>query len=762
MAGSEAAKAHIENEFPGYDPNEIVSLPRRRFLKLTAASMALVGVTGAGCRRWPREHIVPSTAGLRDQLPGVPEFYATGLERNGVADALLVTSYDGRPLKIEGNPLHPLYTTWSKPDGTPVAGASSTYAQASVLEMYDPARGRRVVANTGTSAAAKVAISTWDAFFAAFDGVAKGSNGMNLAVLSEASSGVTHAAMRAAFVKKFPSAMWVEYEPLARDAEMEAGVDAFGKPARPIYDLTKAKTIVSLDGDLLGTHPNKIRHASDWAKGRKSIDTASKTMNRLYVAESTMSLTGASADVRLPIRPSQLIAVAMGLAAAMNVTGVVAPAGLTDAQTKWIATAAADLGKSGDGVVAVGTHAAPQVQAIAYAINFAIGAVGRSVSFVEMPPALPQIQALRSLCDRMTAGQIQGLVILGGNPVYDAPADLDFAQKLSNVALTAHLSLYPDETSRACTWHLPRSHYLESWGDARAWDGSIIVQQPLIMPLYDSRSPLELVASLAKLESTDALVNVRAALASSVKDEAAWRTALHDGHVKGSGYPVLNATGTSPVSAFPTQASGDYELRFTESAVYDGRYANSGWLQEVPDAITKLTWDNAALMNKSDCDALGVANGDLIKIQVGNNHSIELPAFSVWGQPRGVIGLPIGYGRTAAGPVGGDTTGSERFEPVGFDTYRVRLSSQMFTVTGGRSGQQGRRHLRPRLAAELPATRLVRAKRVRRPRRRRGRERAGCPRNVDGELPRQPALRRPRRRAPAAAAALGLALPAAR
>ena len=679
MAGSEASIKHLENEFPDYDPQEIASLPRRRFLKLSAAAMALVGVTSAGCRRWPKEHLVPSTAGLRDQLPGVPEFYATGLERNGVADALLVTSYDGRPLKIEGNPLHPLFTTWKKADGTPVVGASNKYAQASVLEMYDPARGRRVIADSNTK---KAKSSTWDAFFADFEKVAQGSNGINLAVLSEACSGISYAAAKAAFLKRFPQAQWAEYEPLARDAEMQAGMDAFGASVRPIYDLTKAKTIVSLDGDLFGTHPNKIRHANDWSQGRRSIDGQAKSMNRLYIAESTMSQTGSAADVRLPVRPSHLSAIALALAVALGVPGVVAAGELTEPQKKWVADAAADL-KSASGVVAVGTHAPSQIQSLAYAINFAINAVGNSVTFVELPANPPQIQSLRNLCDRMTAGQINGLLILGGNPAYDAPADLDFTSKLANVALTAHLSLYPDETSHACKWHLPKSHYLEAWGDARAWDGSLVIQQPLILPLYDSRSPIELVATLAKSEATDGLTITRNALAGITKDEAGWRTSLHDGIVKGTAFAVAKTGAPKNISVYPTQATGAFELRFVESAVFDGRYANNGWLQEVPDAISKLTWDNAALMNKTDRDALDLVDGDLIKITVGSSMSLELPVFSVWGQPKGVIALPLGYGRTAAGPIGGDTLGADGAEPVGFDTYKIRRSDQMFVVTGG-------------------------------------------------------------------------------
>ena len=679
-AGSAESAKHIENEFPGYDPNEIVSMPRRRFLKLTAASMAVAGVTLTGCRRWPREHIVPSTAGLRDQLPGVPEFYATALERNGVASSLLVTSYDGRPIKIEGNPTHPLFATWWDKSGKPIAAASDAYAQASVLELYDPARSRLVVSASNTPKPKAVA---WDAFLSAFEQLAQGSNGINLAVLCEVSSGLSHAAAKKAFLARFPSAQWVEYEPFARDAEIDAATASFGKPVRAVYHLEKARTIVSLDADLLGADANSIRHSSDWAKNRRSADGAAKSMNRLYVAESTFSSTGTAADHRLPLKPSQLTSVAAALAAAIGVSGALAPEGLTEKQKQWIAAAATDL-KAGNAVVAVGPHVSAQVQSLVYAMNFAIGAVGAGVTYHELPGAKSQIGDLRNLCDRMTADQLAGLLILGGNPVYNAPADLDFASALKHVRMSAHLSLYADETSLACNWQLPRSHYLESWGDARAWDGSVLLQQPLIMPLYDTRSPIELVATLAKSKATDGQTLVHDAVATIAKDDVAWRTALHDGFVKDSAFEIAKlAAPTSVSAAVGGGGGGEFELRFVESAVYDGRYANNGWLQEAPDPITKLVWDNAALMNKTDADKLGVEPDDLITITLGKGHTIDIPVYVLWGQPKGVITLPLGYGRTAAGPIGGDVLGDDPTDPVGFDTYKIRKSGQMFVATGG-------------------------------------------------------------------------------
>ena len=407
-------------------------------------------------------------------------------------------------------------------------------------------------------------------------------------------------------------------------------------------------------------------------------------MNRLYVAETTFTITGSSADERLPLRPSQLAGVALGLAAAVGVAGAAAPADLTLAQQQWIAAAAADL-KAGDAVVAVGAHVASPIQALAHAINVAIGAAGKGVTFRSLPDRPGQIAELRTLCDRMSGSQIQALIILGGNPAYDAPADLNFKGKLAGVPLSAHLSLYPDETSHACKWHLPKSHYLESWGDARAWDGSVLIQQPLILPLYDSKSSIELVALLAKHEAADGMAITRAALAEAfpgVKNESGWRTAVHDGFIKDSAFAAVDAPTPKPVSAFAGSSNEPFELRFVQSATYDGRYANNGWLLEVADPISKITWDNAALMNRNDATQLGVENGDVVKIQTGQ-HAIEIPVFVLWGQPKGVITLPLGYGRTAAGPVGGDVYGADKTDPVGYDTYAVRITGQLYNVFGG-------------------------------------------------------------------------------
>ena len=681
MAGSPEVAQRLENEFPGYTPKDITSKPRRDFLKLMGATMAVAGVTLTGCRRWPKEHLVPTTAGLRDQMPGVPEIYATSFEQAGVATPVIVTSYDGRPIKVEGNPLHPMMTTWRKADGTPLIGGSDVFAQASVLELYDPVRTRSVILNENDKQTTK----KWDDFFAAFDASVAAHGAGSVAVLSESSSSLTFAGLRQRFAAKFSGSTWVEYEPLSRDEESQAGQDAFGRAVRANYNLATAKVIVSLDSDLFGTHPNKVRFANDWAQGRRKADGDAGAMNRLYIAESCFSTTGTNADHRLPIKPSQLAGIASAIAAEFGIADTRRPE-LTPAQNKWVDAVVADLRAAGKaGVVTVGLQAPARIQALAYAINFKLGAVGTTVTFHETGAAASQVKALQDLCRKMADGQVSTLLILGGNPVYDAPADLNFAQHLGHVAFRAHLGLFADETSRKCNWHLPRSHYLEAWGDARAWDGSVCLQQPLIMPLYDSKTAIEVLAGVLKEENTDGQTLVRRMMAASLQaagNDAGWQKSLHDGFVADSAFPAaqLNAPASIGGGAGSPVPPDRFEVRFLPSAqTLDGRFANNPWLVECPDPVTKLVWDNAALLNKTDADKLGVAIGDLIEVSNGNA-SVKLPAFILWGQPAGVIGLTLGFGRTAAGPVGGDPTDSFGTAPVGFDVYPIRRTDGMAAI----------------------------------------------------------------------------------
>jgi molybdopterin-containing oxidoreductase family iron-sulfur binding subunit len=672
-ANDPSSTVHAEQEFPGYDPKAMVNIPRRRFMKFVGASAALAGLTLTGCRRWPREHIVAAVAGERGRMPGVPEVYASCFEIAGVASAVWVTQIDGRPIKVEGNPLHPLFRSMEGTKGSfheAGLGACDVFSQAALLDMYDPVRSRRPIkrAESGQSP------SDWATFKAEFD-AASASGGV--AVLSEAGSGLSHAAAKQAFEKKHRGAMWVEYESLSNAPE-SAGIEAaFGKPGRAVYHLDKARVIASFDADLLGTHPNKLYHGIGWAKGRRSADETG-TMNRLYLAESTMSQTGAVADHRVPAQTTRIASMLVALAGKLGVA-FSGGATLNEKDSAFVDRVAAELTAAGaSGMVAAGWHLPSSVQALAHAINVKLQS--QAVTYHALPAAPDAPAKLKVLADAMRSGSIKTLLILGGNPVYDAPADVDFVKALDAVAFKAHLSHYDNETSRVCTWHLCQAHALESWGDARAWDGTLSIQQPLILPLYDGKSSIEVASLLFDEAPLQGMELVRNALSSRLSDEAAWRTALHDGLIAGSAYPSL--AGRVGTVAVESAADSKHEVRFLVGQTHDGRFANNGWLQETPDSITKLVWDNAALLNKHDAEELGIKHGEIATLTVGAG-SVELPVYVLWGQPRGVIGVQVGYGRLLSGPIG---------EGVGVDVQPLRTLASMNVASGATIVGTGKTH----------------------------------------------------------------------
>jgi len=672
LADTPQMRELISKEFPGYDVEDMLGPSRRHFMKLAGASMALAGITLSGCRRWPEEKLAPYSTNPRGRLPGVPEQYATAMEVGGVAMPLLVTSYDGRPIKIEGNPSHPFsYTVKEK------QGATSAFAQASILDMYDPTRSRTVLSDGKPG--------TWDAFA---DFVAKAiaplkGSGEGIAVLSEASNGPTALELKKKFAAAFPKSTWFEYEPISCDAERDGSKLAFGKVVRSVINFDKAKCVVSLDADLLGTHPAAIRHAANWADSRRGVDGGKNAkMNRVYIAETGFSITGTVADNRLPVDPARLYAIARGIAFRLDVAGVTGDDQFSDLETKFVDAAAADL-KDG-GVIAGGGALTAAGHALVHAINAVIGAPGKTVTLLEDPSSdrPGHCKAIADLTEALKAGKVTTLIILGGNPVYDAPADLLFADAIRKAQTTIHLSLYANETSQVANWHIPRAHYLESWGDAVAYDGTPGIVQPLIMPLYDGKSYIELLAVLAGdavTEGHELLLRTWTALMGVSAEDLALRTVIERGLAEGKSYPAFS--GPAKQASYPAaDASQGIYLRFVaDSHAYDGRYANNGWLQETPDPLTKLMWDNAALISKQDADSIEATTGDVIKIDSPNG-SLEIAAYVMPGQPIGVITLPLGYGRTAAGEIG---------DNLGFKTYTLRTSNGLDYVSSAKISKAG-------------------------------------------------------------------------
>jgi molybdopterin-containing oxidoreductase family iron-sulfur binding subunit len=670
LADTPEVRQLIEQEFHGYDPKEMVDVPRRRFLKFMGASMALAGVTLTGCRRWPKEKLQPYSSAPKDRMPGVPEYYATVWELGGVSYPLLVTAFDGRPIKVDGNPQHP-YSRKIGKIGAHTIGASDLYAQASILDIYDPERA----GVPGMYEQGKFIQKTWDeanaALAEAFKG-ARANGGTGLAILSESTTSPSFIDMKARVAKLAPQAQWFEYEPLSRDNEMLGTKLAFGKPYRPQLQLRNAKVVVLFDADILGTHAGRLRYANDWAWARKNADI-NKTMNRVHLFESAFTITGTVADVRTPVKPSRIPALVASLAAKLGVAGQSA-GNLSQEEAAIIDATAADLKAAGaGGLVYAGSGLAPEVHAVVAAINQALGAVGNTITYIDEPNGdrPSHAESIANLSKAIAANKVDTLLILGGNPAYDAPADLDLAKALSTVRVSIHHALHANETSLACKWLIPAAHYLEAWGDGRSWDGSISVAQPIIQPLYGGKSRLEMLAILAG-EQIDGEAIVKRAWSGTTKDEKSWRKVLHDGFYENSAPPAAKVAiaGNIPAIKVTEEAKG-FEVRFQQDhKIYDGRFANNGWLQETPDIMTKIVWDNAAYISKKDADELGVRNRDVLAVKVGGK-SIEIAAYILPGQPVGVIGLPLGYGRSASGSIGTD---------LGFNTYSIRTSDAMFSA----------------------------------------------------------------------------------
>jgi molybdopterin-containing oxidoreductase family iron-sulfur binding subunit len=672
-SGSERIEEARAMEFPGYDPDELVNSSRRSFLKVMGASMALAGVGGlGGCRRWPRETLVPNSSNPRERIPGVPESFATSIQLNGYGHPVVATSFDGRPIKLEGNHLHPMSRTV---EGR--IGGTTVHVQATILDLYDPDRSRGVIDRTGDRPKA----SSWDAFAKAFSEAAGGGNG--LAILSERSASPSVQDMKGRLLAKFPGARWFEWEPLADSAAEAGSTAALGGRFRTFLHLDKATTVVLLDADVLGLHPAQVRYSNDWSKLRISADAeeGAPRMSRVYVADAGFSLTGALADERLGVRPSRLLPLAVALAARLGVEGMQVPSDLTAMELAWVDRAAADLQRDGSSaVVEAGGASGPEVHAICHAINARLGALG---STVELIPCEPAGDPLAGLVEAIRGGSVQSLLILGGNSVFDAPADLNLAEALKTVPFKAHLSYDDNETSRACSWHLPRAHDLEAWGDARSWDGTISVAQPLILPMFDGKSVIELLAMVCGDELTSGAEIVRRTFASyaGTNDEKTWKTALHNGLVDvarpgGQAVPQVRV----PAVSLPS-ASSEMEVRFVpDTRLLDGRFANNAWLQECPDTLTKLTWDNAALISVKDARRLNVTTGDVVKVTV-DGRSVEIAAYVLPGQPVGLVSLPLGFGRKFAGSVGSE---------VGVDVYPLRTSRSMWSTAGAQVARTGR------------------------------------------------------------------------
>ncbi len=682
---AEFAAAEVELGDDAVDP-----LSRRNFAKLMGASLALAGVAGAGCKRYSREEIVPLARRPEDQVPGTTQEYATAFELGGHAQALVVTSYEGRPIKVDGNPEHP-FAGGGVLAGTKRHGGSTAFAQGSILHLYDPDRSQ------GVSHAGKGgSFSDWKVWLGE---LRKQGNFGKVRVLSEATSSPTVQALRRRLATELPGLQWREWEPLSWDNERAGMVQAFSKVVRPLAHLDRAETIVSLDCDFFVDHPAAVAYSRDFARSRhpETSSLGRGRMNRLYAIESLYSSTGVLADHRLPVRSEHVLAVAQLLESLLLNSAAPRAEVANEAKVKTLVEALAREIKANTGrvVILAGRKQPAAVHALAARLNQTFGS--SCVEYLEDPePSRPSHgEAISTLAREIDQGQVDTLFILGGNPVYDAPADLDFAGKLAKVATSVHLSEYQNETSAKTTWHVPRAHYLEAWGDVRTWDGTLTLQQPLIAPMYGGISIIELCAMLLG-DETPADVLVGKTLADSGAG-GTWRAAIHDGFVDRTRFaPQAVQAGGGGAGLVGSQAggsdakNGELEVTFVHSSsTYDGRFANNAWLQETPDFLTKVTWDNVALISPDTADKVGgISSQDVIRIKVGDRQ-LDIPALVMPGQARGSIAVMLGGGRTRAGKVGNK---QREWAGGGFDSYVLRTAAALDIVSGASVSKTGRRY----------------------------------------------------------------------
>ncbi|MFN7941933.1 MAG: TAT-variant-translocated molybdopterin oxidoreductase [Thermoanaerobaculia bacterium] len=667
LAATPEFEAMLHREFPRLASEWPEGVSRRNFLQLTAASLGLAGLTA--CTRQPIEKIVPYVKQPEEIVPGRAMSFATAMPLAGYAIGLLVESQMGRPTKIEGNPGHPASL-----------GATDAVTQASVLGLYDPDRSqaptylgeirawRDLVGILGPAMSAQRALG-----------------GAGLRVLTGATGSPTLGALVEQLLAEFPQAKWHRWDPLARDAARAAAVAAFGAPVETRFDLAKADVVVALESDFLVSGPGAVRYARDFAARRKVSETV-RGINRLYVFESSPTPTGASADHRFALRPSQMPLVALALANRLGVAGTSAPSGLPAEIARAVDVMARDLAsRRGAALVVAGDTLPAEIHTLVHGINAALGALGATVIASDPVECAPvdHSASIAELAEALRAGKVDLLLVCGSNPVFDAPADVDFAGALvaAKGTLKIHHGLYQDETAEFCEWHVPAAHYLESWGDARAFDGTVTVLQPLIEPLYGGKTEIEMVAALLGRGTALAYDLVQEYWQSRLAGDdfdAAFRAALHDGAVPATAYgektvapsPDAVAAAAATLAGASGAATGlEVALRF-DSSVLDGRFANNGWLQELPKPLTKLTWDNAVLLSPRTAERLKVAGEDLVEVAVGGR-KVTGPVWILPGQADEVATIHLGYGRRRAGKI---ATG------IGFDAQSLATRAARFAL----------------------------------------------------------------------------------
>jgi Fe-S-cluster-containing dehydrogenase component len=642
-------------------------LSRREFLCLSGATLALAGI--GACTKQPLEKIVPYVEQPEVVIPGKPLRFATATQFNGFGQGLLVTSYEGRPTKIEGNPTHPASL-----------GATSVWAQADVLDLYDPDRAQTVT----TGGAIKTIDDFWNTLNLALES-AKPNGGQKLRILTESISSPTLLAQLADVIQKFPATRWCIWDPLNRD-------NADTNDA--LYDFSKAEVVVALDSDFLFAHPHALRYARDFGSARRVIAAESGRMNRFYAAEPTPTITGSNADHRIAIAARDILPLAQTMASKLGIGS--SPATKINNED-WIDAVVDDLkANRGASIVIAGETQPPKVHALVSQINASLGNNGLTIS--PIPPFVLPVNriAFRELLDEMHRAAVELLIVLGGDPRYDAPVDFDFAAAFEKVKLRVHHSVYFNETSRHSHWHIPALHFLESWSDTRGFDGSVSIVQPLIEPMYAGTSAHEILEALTGQSPRTSYEIVRShwQAKNPVPDfETRWLRALSDGVVRQLKPPALSdfvQTSAVDASASPLHEGERTEVRGSklevlfrpDVSVRDGRYANNGWLQELPRQFSKLVWDNAALISPQLAKREDLETGDIVDLTF-RDLTIQAPVWIQPGQAENSVTLPLGYGREIVGRIG---------RSVGFNAYALRTADAFWFGDGLTIRKTGARH----------------------------------------------------------------------
>ena len=663
LADTEEFRSYVKQEFPQYPENWDLSATRRDFLKLMGAALAMTGLSACSS---PVEKILPYAKNPEDLIPGKPWYYATAVPFPFGARGVLATSYMGRPIQIAGNSEHP-----------DSLGACDVLSQSTLLSLYDPDRSQ-VVLRQGR-------IGSWKTFLSTVGermDAEKASKGAGLRILTDTVLSPTLADQIQGLLHGLPGAQWHQYDPMNRDQSRAASRLAFGREVDWYYRLDQADVIFSIDADFLSpAFPGHLALSRAFSERRKPEGR----LNRLYAAEVVPGLAGARADHRLGLNQRDLEHFVRAVARRVGLHGAAGqePSGK---MAQWADALAKDLlAHRGAGAVIAGPEQSPGIQTVALAMNQMLGNLGKTVVVTDRLEPHPEDQgeSLRRLAEDIRAGKVQDLLILGGNPAFNAPADLEFAELLAKVPFTARLGLYEDETSALCQWHIPEAHSLESWSDALAFDGTASIIQPLIAPLYEGKTAHEFIGVLGQGGNAYDLVQTYWKRRHAANFEKFWDKSVHDGVIEGTRFA---ARGESLRPGFvppaPPQPGTSLEVHFRpDPTIFDGRFANNGWLQELPKPLTKLTWDNAVLVSPATAEKLGVTNWDVVNLKLGG----RAVSGAIWvqpGQPDNSVTLHFGYGRTKVGRIGNN---------VGFNAYALRNSEDAWAAFGLEVEKTGKR-----------------------------------------------------------------------